>query len=122
MSATRQQAILGIAPAPPGTRRLRLAYLALWVVDLVAASLFVVLPQLSELNPITVHLYEMIGLTGVAIAATCYAAVVVVLGQALPSPWDDRFLKLVLGLYAFFAINNVPLLLIGFSLIGVFGG
>ncbi len=122
MSATRQAVIPRLAPAPPGTRRHRLAFLVLWVVDLVAASLFVVLPQLSELNPITVHLYELFGVAGVAFAASCYAAVVVVLGHALSSPWDVRFLKVVVALYALFAINNVPLLLFGFSLIGVIGG
>lgn len=107
----QEAAVPRISIEPPGNRRLRLAFLSLWFVDLVAASLFFIVPYASELNPITVLFYGAFGLPGVALAAICYAGIVVVLGNALSPPWDGKFVKTVVVLYAVFAINNVPLLL-----------
>lgn len=110
----------GVDLDPPGTRALRVAFLVLWLTDLVLASLFFRLPYARELNPITVGSYALLGLPGVALAAAGYAAVVVAVGQVLPDPWDVRFLGGVSVLYAIFAINNVPLVLFGEPV--VFGG
>ncbi|RKD97148.1 hypothetical protein [Halopiger aswanensis] len=96
---------------PPGSRRLRLAFATLWVVDLIAAASFFVVPYASELNPVTVFFYDLFGLAGVALAAICYAAVVVVVGNVLSAPIDGRFVAGAVVLYAAFAFNNVVLLL-----------
>lgn len=98
---------------PPGTRRLRLTFLALWLVDAVAAALFFKVSHARELNPITVLSYEAVGTPGVALAAAAYAVIVVALGNVLSDPWDGRFVGGVSVLYAIFAINNVPLILFG---------
>lgn len=103
----------GVEVDPPGTRLLRAAFLVLWLVDLVLAALFFRLPHAQELNPITVFTYEAIGTPGVALAAACYAGVVVVVGHVLSDPWDVRFVGSVSVLYAVFAVNNVPLVLFG---------
>jgi hypothetical protein len=109
MTTTIQQPRLRLDP--PGTRRLRLAFLTLWFVDLVAAALFFLVPYATELNPITVQCYELFGLPGVVFAASCYAAVVVGIGHVLSEPLDGRFVVLMIVLYALLALNNVPLLL-----------
>lgn len=96
---------------PPGTVRLRIAFFALWTVDMAAAALFFVVPYATELNPITVFFYGLFGLPGVVLAASCYAALVVAVGHVLSDPLDERFVALVVSLYAVLAINNVPLLL-----------
>lgn len=103
----------GVELDPPGTRPLRVAFLVLWLTDLVLTSLFFRLHYARELNPITVRAYEVLGLSGVTLAAAGYASVVVAVGQVLPDPWDVRFLGGVSVLYAIFAINNVPLVLFG---------
>lgn len=103
----------GIEVDPPGTRPLRVAFLCLWLVDLVVAALFFRLSYAEELNPITVFSYELLGIPGVALAAACYAGVVVAVGHALSDPWDVRFVGGVSVLYAIFAVNNVPLVLFG---------
>jgi hypothetical protein len=109
MTTTTQRSRLRLDP--PATRRLRVAFFALWFVDLVAAALFFLVPYATELNPITVRCYELFGLPGVVLAASCYAGVVVVIGNALSEPLDGRFVALVVVLYALLALNNVPLLL-----------
>ncbi|GAB3663670.1 hypothetical protein [Halopiger thermotolerans] len=96
---------------PPGSRRLRLAFAALWTVDLIAAACFFLVPYASELNPVTVFFYDLFGLAGVALAACSYAAIVVVVGNVLSDPLDSRFVGGVIALYAAFALNNVALLL-----------
>ena len=96
---------------PPGSLRLRFAFLALWFVDLIAAASFFVVPYASELNPVTVFFYDLLGFPGVALAALCYAAVVIVVGNVLSDPFDGGFVAGVVAVYAALAANNVPLLL-----------
>lgn len=108
-----QVTAFGIELDPPGSRRLRLSFLALWLVDVIVATLFFEVPYAEELNPVTVLSYQAIGTPGVALAATCYAGIVVALGHALSDPWDCRFVGVVSVMYAAFAINNVPLILFG---------
>lgn len=103
----------GVEVDPPGTRALRVAFFVLWLVDMVLAALFFRLSYAEELNPITVFSYEVLGTPGVALAAACYAGVVVAVGHVLSDPWDVRFVGSVSLLYAIFAINNVPLVLFG---------
>lgn len=108
-----QMAAFGVELDPPGTRRLRVAFLLLWMLDLVVAGLFFKLSYAEELNPITVFSYQVLGTPGVALAAACYAAIVAAIGHVLSDPWDGRFVGGVSVLYAIFAINNVPLVLFG---------
>lgn len=96
---------------PPDSIGLQFAFLALWLVDTVAATLFFVLPYATELNPVTVFFYELFGLPGVAVAAVCYAAVVMAVGHFLSHPHDVAFVALIVVAYAAFAMNNVPLIL-----------
>lgn len=103
----------GLEPDPPGTRPLRVTFVALWLIDWLVATMFFRVPHAKELNPVTVFSYDLVGAPGVALAAACYAAIVVVLGHLLSEPWDVRFVGGVSVLYAVFAINNVPLILFG---------
>ena len=109
----------GIELDPPDSPRLRLTFFVLWFVDLVAATLFFVVPYATELNPVTVFFYGLFGLPGVALAACCYAAIVVAVGNYLPDPLDVRFVAAVVLLYVFFAVNNVVLLLFRTALVNV---
>ncbi len=95
---------------PPGTVRLRAAFVGVWFVDLVATILFFMVPYAHELNPITVFLYDVFGLVGVVIAAVSYAAFVVGIGHLLSRPLDTAFVALMVALYALFASNNIMLL------------
>lgn len=119
MNSTDQAAVLRFPVNPPGTRRLRIAFLALWAVDLIAASLFFLVPYAIELNPITVFLYELFGLAGVPLAAGCYAGIVVLTGNVLDKPRDLRFLVTVTLLYVVFVVNNLSLLFFGISPLGL---
>ncbi|WP_137291224.1 hypothetical protein [Natronorubrum halophilum] len=96
---------------PPESAGLRLTFLVLWGIDAVAATLFFLVPYATELNPVTVFFYELIGLPGVALAAICYAAIVVVIGHVLSDPMDVRFVSIVVILYVGFVANNLLLLL-----------
>ncbi|RQG96930.1 hypothetical protein [Natrarchaeobius oligotrophus] len=98
---------------PPGSREVRLTFLALWFVDMVAAALFFVVPYATELNPVTNYFYGLFGLAGVVLAALCYAGIVVIAGNFLPRPLDFQFLVAVVALYAMLVINNVLLLVLG---------
>lgn len=102
-----------VTPDPPGSLSLRVAFLALWFVDMVAAGLFFVLPEPTELNPVTVFFFELFGLAGVVLAASCYAAAVIVIGHVLSDPVDSRFLAAVVALYLALVVNNVALLAFG---------
>ncbi|MXV62665.1 hypothetical protein GS429_11430 [Natronorubrum sp. JWXQ-INN-674] len=101
---------------PPGTVRLRVAFLLLWGIDVIAATLFFLVPYATELNPVTVFFYGLFGLPGVALAATGYALIVVAIGHVLPEPLDSRFVAVVVLMYVLFAANNIPLLLYAESL------
>lgn len=89
---------------------MRLAFFVLWGIDATAATLFFLVPYASELNPVTVFFYHLVGLPGVVIAAACYAAIVMLIGHFLSDPMDVRFVAIVVGLYVLFAANNVLLL------------
>lgn len=98
---------------PPESVGLRAAFFVFWGIDAVAATLFFLVPYASELNPVTVFFYQVFGLPGVVLAAACYAAVVMLIGNFLSDPMDVRFVGLVVILYALFVTNNVLLLLLG---------
>ena len=100
---------------PPGTVGLRVAFFVLWGIDMVAATLFFLVPYATELNPVTVLFYDVFGLPGVALAATCYAAVVVAIGHVLSDPLDRRFVGGMVAVYLVLVTNNVVLLLSGSS-------
>ena len=102
-----------VTPDPPRSLSLRVAFLALWFVDMVAAGLFFVLPEPTELNPVTVFFFELFGLAGVVLAASCYAVAVIVIGHVLSEPVDNRFLAAVVALYLALVVNNVALLAFG---------
>lgn len=110
--AVDRDAFIPLEIDPPGSLRLRVGFVSLWIVDLIAAALFFVVPYASELNPVTVFFYDLLGFPGVALAAFCYAAVVIVVGNVLSDPFDGRFVAGVVALYAAFAVYNVPLLLL----------
>lgn len=98
-------------PNRPGGPRLRKAFYLVWFVDLMATMQLFLVPYARELNPVTVMFYESIGLVGVALAAVTYAAVIVAIGHLLSRPFDVGFVTAVVSSYAFFASNNVFLLL-----------
>lgn len=95
----------------PGGPRLRKAFFVVWMLDLVATTQLFLVPYARELNPITVLFYESIGLLGVVLAAVSYATVIVALGYVLSRPFDVGFVTAVVSSYAFFASNNLVLLL-----------
>lgn len=95
----------------PGGPRLRKAFFVVWMLDLVATMQLFLVPYARELNPLTVLLYESIGLSGVVLAAVSYAAIIVTLGYVLSRPFDVSFVTAVVSCYAFFAGNNLALLL-----------
>ncbi|WP_265109517.1 hypothetical protein [Halosolutus halophilus] len=96
---------------PPGTVGLRLAFVTLWGIDMVAATMFFLVPYATELNPVTVFFYGIFGLPGVALAALCYAAIVVAIGHVLSDPIDGRFVATVVVVYLALVANNLLLLL-----------
>ncbi|WP_436346205.1 hypothetical protein [Natronorubrum sp. FCH18a] len=96
---------------PPNSVSLRAAFLVLWTIDAVAATLFFLVPYATELNPVTVFFYQLIGLPGVLLAALCYAGLVVAIGHVLSDPMDIRFVGIVVALYLLFVTNNILLLL-----------
>lgn len=108
--------VVKTAPDPPGTPRIRLAFFGAWFVDLIATLGFFLVPYASELNPVTVFLHGLFGLYGVVLAALVYAVLVVVIGHLLSNPIDAGFVFVVAALYAFFASNNVVLLVSGEAL------
>ncbi|WP_247003591.1 hypothetical protein [Halosolutus gelatinilyticus] len=118
MSATSD---LPIRLDPPGSASLRATFLALWFVDAIAATLFFVVPYASELNPVTVLFYQAFGLPGVPLAAACYAAIVIAIGNLLSNPLDVRFVAAMIGIYALLVTNNVLLLLFRNSVPQLFG-
>lgn len=95
----------------PGGPRLRKAFFVVWMLDLVATTQLFLVPYARELNPVTVLFYESIGLVGVVLAAVSYAAVIVALGYVLSRPFDVSFVTAIVSCYAFFASNNLVLLL-----------
>lgn len=107
-----------VTPDPPRSVPLRIAFLALWFVDMVAATLFFVLPNATELNPVTVFFYGLFDLPGVVLAATLYAAAVIAIGHVLSDPLDNRFLAAVVAVYLALVTNNVALLAIGEAPLG----
>ncbi|ELZ21729.1 hypothetical protein C477_05284 [Haloterrigena salina JCM 13891] len=104
------QTSLGKRLDPPDSVGIRFAFLTLWGIDAVAATLFFLVPYASELNPVTVFFYHLFGLPGVLLAAACYAAVVMLIGHVLSDPMDVRFVAIIVGLYVLFAANNLLLL------------
>ncbi len=95
----------------PGGPRLRLAFFITWFADLVASVHLFLVPYAHELNPITVMFYEFVGLPGVVLAAVSYAVVILAIGYVLSSPFDVGFVAVIVSAYAFFASNNIVLLL-----------
>ncbi|WP_049927565.1 hypothetical protein [Halopiger goleimassiliensis] len=106
---------------PPGSPRLRRSFLVLWLVDMIAACLFFLVPYATELNPVTVFTYDLFGLPGVALAALCYAVIVIAVGNVLPDPADTGFVTVVVLVYTFLVVNNVFLLLSETSLVETIG-
>lgn len=109
----------GIGLDPPGSIGMRAAFFVLWGVDMVAATLFFLVPYATELNPVTVWFYGQFGLLGVPVAAICYAVLVVAIGHYLSEPIDRRFVVAMVALYLVLVTNNVVLLLSGYAPIGV---
>ncbi|WP_226007997.1 hypothetical protein [Natrinema salinisoli] len=97
-------------PDRPANRSLRLTFGFLWLTDLVATVCLFLVPFARELNPITIFFYESIGLTGVVLAGTTYAALVVLTGSFLRKPIDGLFVAGAVSVYAVCATNNVVLL------------
>ncbi|WP_247728924.1 hypothetical protein [Halovivax limisalsi] len=95
---------------PPDSRHLRRTYHLLWLIDMVTAVLLITVPYASELNPVTIYFYGLLGYPGVALAAITYAAAVVVVGHYLSHPVDLVFLVAVVGFYLLFVFNNVVVL------------
>lgn len=106
---------------PPESSPLRIAFLSLWFVDMVAAMSFFVVPYAYELNPVTVLFYEIAGLPGVALAAILYALIIVFIGHVLSHPRDVQFTAVMVTLYTLFVVNNVLLLLFGEPLMTLIG-
>ncbi|ELZ00186.1 hypothetical protein C482_08938 [Natrialba chahannaoensis JCM 10990] len=106
---------------PPESPSLRVAFLSLWFVDMVAATLFFVVPYANELNPITVLFFDYLGFSGVPLAATLYALIIMGIGHILSHPRDIQFIGLIVALYALLVVNNVLLLLSGEPLVAVIG-
>lgn len=100
---------------PPGSRQARMGFLSLWVIDLIAAILFFVVPYAYEVNPVTVIFYLRFGSLGVVIAASLYAFLIMTIGNFIRDPWDGRFLYIVILLYILIVFNNVVLLLFGIA-------
>lgn len=105
------QRILRLKIDPPGPQTLRISFHLLWALDMCTAVLLILAPYASELNPVTVYFYGLFGFPGVALAACCYAAVVVGVGNYLSHPVDLLFLIAITALYIFFVFNNFIVLL-----------
>ncbi|MFC6764690.1 hypothetical protein [Natrinema soli] len=103
----------GIALNRPANPPIRLSFGLFWLVDLVATVFLFLVPYATELNPITTHFYELIGLPGVVLAGSIYAAVIVMIGHYLSKPYDALFAVGAVLVYAVCATNNVVLLMSG---------
>ncbi|AGB39688.1 hypothetical protein [Natronococcus occultus] len=119
MTNVRTPGIDGIDLDPPGSIGMRAMFFVLWGIDMVAATLFFLVPYATELNPVTVWFYEQFGLGGVPIAAICYAGLVVAIGHYLSEPIDRRFVGAMVVVYFVLVTNNVVLLLSGDAPLGV---
>ncbi|ELY96075.1 hypothetical protein [Natrialba taiwanensis] len=104
---------------PPDSPPLRITVLFLWFTDMVAATLFFVVPYATELNPITVLFFNIFGLAGVPLAAALYALLIVFIGHILSDPYDIQFTLAVASLYTLLVINNILLLLLGEPLLAL---
>ncbi len=103
----------GITLNRPATPPIRLSFGVFWLVDLVATVFLFLVPYASELNPITTHFYDLIGLPGVVLAGSIYATAVVTIGHYLSKPYDALFVVAAVLVYAVCASNNVILLVTG---------
>ena len=112
---------LGNRLDPPASVGLRVAFFVFWGLDAIAATLFFLVPHATELNPVTVFFYQLFGLPGVALAAVCYAAIVIVIGHVLSDPLDVSFVGVVVLLYITFVANNYLLLVLGEPLLELLG-
>jgi hypothetical protein len=112
--------ILNIELTLLDSRLLRRTFLLLWAIDMITAALLILVPYASELNPVTVFFYSLFGYPGVAFAACCYAAIVILIGNFLSSPSDVVFVMLLVVLYLFFVLNNVIILLFDWSVLDYF--
>lgn len=97
----------------PANPPVRISFALFWLVDLIATVLLFPVPYATELNPITTYFYEAIGVPGVVLAGSAYAAVVVLIGHYLSKPYDTLFATGAVLVYAVCAINNVVLLFSG---------
>lgn len=104
-------------PSTDTTRALslRVVFLVLWLVDAVTASLFFVVPNGTELNPVTVLFHDLAGIPGVALAALVYATIVIVVEKILSNPLDRLFMVAVVTAYVVLVGNNVAVLAVGSS-------
>ena len=91
-----------------------------WAVDLLTTLRFFSVPALTETSPVTRGLHWLLGIPGVVLAATGYAAIVVLFVRLLPAPLDRAALGIATVLYAAFALHNLSLLVWGVSLIGLY--
>ncbi|QFU81521.1 hypothetical protein [Natronorubrum aibiense] len=103
----------GVALNRPANSPIRISFGLFWLVDLVATVFLFLVPYATELNPITTTFYAAIGLPGVVLAGSIYAAVVVLIGHYLSKPYDALFATGAVLVYAFCASNNVILLMSG---------
>ncbi|NUC70765.1 hypothetical protein HTZ84_00295 [Haloterrigena sp. SYSU A558-1] len=102
-----------VALKRPPNPSIRLSFGIFWLADLVATVFLFLDPYASELNPITIRFYELIGLPGVVLAGSIYAAGIVLIGHYLSKPYDALFAIGAVLVYALCASNNVILLLTG---------
>jgi len=86
------------------------AFWPLWAADVLAATIFVFHPDLYEVNPITVAMFETFGAVGVVLAGICYALLVVIAVRWLPKPHDVDLLSGAVLVYALLALANYVLL------------
>ncbi|WP_254532325.1 hypothetical protein [Natrinema gelatinilyticum] len=111
LTGMKTETAIGIRLKKPATQSLRYAFGILWLTDLIATLFLFLVPYATELNPLTTHLYNAVGLPGVILAGTAYAGLVVVAGHLLSKPVDSLFVLGVISVYAVCATNNVILLL-----------
>ncbi|WIV67971.1 hypothetical protein [Natrialbaceae archaeon AArc-T1-2] len=104
---------------PPNSPLLRRTFLLLWAVDTITAVFLILVPYAVELNPVTVFFYTLFGIPGIVLAACCYVALVIIVGNFLPNPSDVVFVAALVALYVLFVFNNVILLLFEWAPFGL---
>lgn len=82
-----------------------------WFMDMVATVFLFVVPDVQELHPLTVFLYDLLGVPGAVLAAVSYALLFVTITRKLPRPVDFDFLATITLCYLFLVVHNANLLL-----------